>query len=75
MEKTLNLVEEGKCETVRRAERAREEKEKAEMKRKILELAFASDDEEESLKSHDSDEWGDVEQEQAYVGSDDEDGI
>mmetsp|Transcript_16774 Transcript_16774/g.27849 ORF Transcript_16774/g.27849 Transcript_16774/m.27849 type:complete len:844 (+) Transcript_16774:31-2562(+) len=73
IEKSFTLTEERERQKVVRAEQIRAQKLEVENKRRILESAFASDDEEQSLKSHDSAEWDDInEQDALYSGSDEE---
>jgi len=72
-EPKLNLIEESKrLEAIRLEREVTRQKEEA-RKQRILMAAFDSDDEEVSLKSHDSDEWNDVvDEEPLYAGSDEE---
>lgn len=72
MEKKYNLVEERERQKVLQEEKHRLELEEAERKRRILASVYASDDEEKSLKSHDSDEWDELEAEDVYSGSDED---
>jgi hypothetical protein len=72
MEKAYSLAEERERQKVMYEEKLRIERQEAERKRRILESVYASDDDEKSLKSHDSDEWDELETGEGYSGSDDD---
>jgi hypothetical protein len=72
MEKAYSLAEERDRQKVIQEEKLRIERQEAERKRRILESVYASDDDEKSLKSHDSDEWDELETGEGYSGSDDD---
>jgi hypothetical protein len=46
--------------------------EKEEERRKLLESIYASEDEEKSIKSHDSEDWNDLDDHESYLVCDDE---
>ena len=69
-EKAYNLNEDMKISQAKREERLRKQREAEELKRKVLELAFASDSEEESLASDDGSVW--EESAPVFVGEDEE---
>lgn len=76
MEKVYSLAEEREMQLKLRKEEENRQAEKERLKRRALESAFASDDEEGSIKSHDSAEWEEFDDtmlEPAYVASDGED--
>ena len=72
MEKGYNLVEERERQKALQEGKRQLELEEEERNRRILASLYASDDDEKSIKSHDSDEWDDLEAEDIYSGSDDE---
>lgn len=71
-EKAYSLVEERERQKALREEQLHLKRQEAEKKQRILESAFASESEEESLKSHDSADWDDMDEEAVYSGSDEE---
>jgi len=70
--KTYNMVEERERQELARQERIQKERAEEDKKRRLLESAFASSDEEESLASYDSDDWADEEEEALFSGDSEE---